>query len=182
MAATEWGTPGHEAPQGCGRHDWHQWCVPASPFLPSSHCNCPELPLFSSGNDATLGSRAWHEGAIICLEGPYCHDCAVLSVPSCGIMNALCSIQACMHGSLACVQVEYPSLSLSMLCADLVGDTCTAKSAQETARSITEINSLLHAELPAAHILSLAVLPKGEVWPNRCSEAILTVNAELQVG
>lgn len=44
-----------------------------------------------------------------------------------------------------------------------------------------EINTLLHAELPATYILSLAVLPKGEVWPNRCSDAILTVNAELQV-
>ena len=96
--------------------------------------------------------------------------------------SVLCSVQACMHGSLACVQLENPSLSLSVLCADLVGDMCTAKSAQETARSTIEINSLLHAELPATHILSLAVLPKGEVWPNRCSEAILTVNAELQVG
>lgn len=58
---------------------------------------------------------------------------------------------------------------------------CTVKSAQETAAGILEINSLLRAELPETHILSLAVLPKGEVWPNRCSDAILTVNAELEV-
>ncbi len=44
-----------------------------------------------------------------------------------------------------------------------------------------DINSLLHVELPETHIVSLAILPKGETWPNRCSEAILTVNAELQV-
>lgn len=55
------------------------------------------------------------------------------------------------------------------------------RSAQETARSILGINAALHAELPGAHIVSLAILPKGETWPNRCSDAILTVNAELQV-
>ena len=58
---------------------------------------------------------------------------------------------------------------------------CTLTSAAETAAGIVEINSLLHAELPATHILNLAVLPKGEVWPNRCSEAILAVNSELEV-
>ncbi len=64
--------------------------------------------------------------------------------------------------------------------ADLVGN-CTVRSAQETARSVMNINMLLHLELPETHIVSLAILPKGETWPNRCSEAILTVNAELQV-
>ena len=64
--------------------------------------------------------------------------------------------------------------------ADLVGN-CTVGSAQETAQAILGINALLHAELPAAHLVSLAVLPKGETWPNRCSDAILTVNAALQV-
>jgi hypothetical protein len=64
--------------------------------------------------------------------------------------------------------------------ADLVGN-CSLTSAAETAAGIVEINSLLHAELPATHILNLAVLPKGEVWPNRCSDAILAVNAELKV-
>ena len=44
-----------------------------------------------------------------------------------------------------------------------------------------DINTVLHAELPSAHIVSLAILPKGETWPNRCSDAILSVNAELQV-
>lgn len=62
----------------------------------------------------------------------------------------------------------------------MVGN-CTLTSAAETAAGIVEINSLLHAELPATHILNLAVLPKGEVWPNRCSEAILAVNSELEV-
>ncbi|EIE23771.1 SGNH hydrolase [Coccomyxa subellipsoidea C-169] len=62
---------------------------------------------------------------------------------------------------------------------DLVGN-CTLTSAAETAAGIVEINSLLHAELPTTHILNLAVLPKGEVWPNRCSEAILAVNSELE--
>ncbi|KAK9905658.1 hypothetical protein WJX75_004011 [Coccomyxa subellipsoidea] len=62
---------------------------------------------------------------------------------------------------------------------DLVGN-CSLTSAAETAAGIVEINSLLHAELPATHILNLAVLPKGEVWPNRCSDAILAVNAELK--
>lgn len=55
------------------------------------------------------------------------------------------------------------------------------KLARETAAEIVQLNSLLHAELPATHILSLAVLPKGEVWPNRCSDAILAVNQELEV-
>ena len=64
--------------------------------------------------------------------------------------------------------------------ADLVGN-CSARSAQETAQSILEINTVLHAELPSTHILMLAVLPKGEQWPNRCSDSILSVNAELQV-
>ena len=58
---------------------------------------------------------------------------------------------------------------------------CTLETAQETARAILKVNTLLHAELPGAHLLSLAVLPKGEMWPNRCTDAILAVNAELQV-
>ena len=64
--------------------------------------------------------------------------------------------------------------------ADLVGN-CTLETAQETAQAILKVNTLLHAELPGAHLLSLAVLPKGEMWPNRCTDAILAVNAELQV-
>ena len=64
--------------------------------------------------------------------------------------------------------------------ADLVGN-CTLESAQDTAQAILKVNALLHAELPAARLLSLAVLPKGEMWPNRCTDAILAVNAELQV-
>ena len=64
--------------------------------------------------------------------------------------------------------------------ADLVGN-CTLQTAQETAQAILKVNTLLHAELPGAHLLSLAVLPKGEMWPNRCTDAILAVNAELQV-
>lgn len=64
--------------------------------------------------------------------------------------------------------------------ADLVGN-CTLQTAQETAQAILKVNTLLHAELPSAHLLSLAVLPKGEMWPNCCTDAILAVNAELQV-
>ena len=63
---------------------------------------------------------------------------------------------------------------------DLVGN-CTLRTAQETSRAILKINTLLHAELPGSHLLTLAVLPKGEMWPNRCTDAILAVNAELQV-
>ncbi|BDA47685.1 probable platelet-activating factor acetylhydrolase IB subunit beta [Coccomyxa sp. Obi] len=62
---------------------------------------------------------------------------------------------------------------------DLVGN-CTLQSAAETAAGIMEVNSLLHSELPQTHILNLAVLPKGEVWPNRCSDAILAVNSDLE--
>ena len=67
-----------------------------------------------------------------------------------------------------------------MLCADLV-DNCTMEHADQTAQSILDVYYLLHSELPNTHILSLAILPKGETWPNRCSEAILSVNAQLQV-
>ncbi len=62
----------------------------------------------------------------------------------------------------------------------MVGN-CTLKSAAETAAGVIEINTLLHSELPQTHILNLAVLPKGEVWPNRCSDAILAVNSDLEV-
>lgn len=67
-----------------------------------------------------------------------------------------------------------------MLCADLV-DNCTMEHANQTAQSILDVYYLLHSELPNTHILSLAILPKGETWPNRCSDAILSVNAQLQV-
>ena len=67
-----------------------------------------------------------------------------------------------------------------MLCADLV-DNCTMQHANQTAQSILDVYHLLHSNLPNTHILSLAILPKGETWPNRCSDAILSVNTELQV-
>ncbi len=40
---------------------------------------------------------------------------------------------------------------------------------------------MVHSKLPQTHILNLAVLPRGEIWPNRCSEAILAVNSDLEV-
>ena len=67
-----------------------------------------------------------------------------------------------------------------MLCADLV-DNCTVEHADQTAQSILNVYHLLHSELPNTHILSLAILPKGESWPNRCSDAILSVNTQLEV-
>ena len=56
------------------------------------------------------------------------------------------------------------------------------QAAAEASAGIMEISSLLHGKLPRTHILNLAVLPKGEIWPNRCSEAILAVNSDLEVG
>ncbi|CAL5221977.1 g4259 [Coccomyxa viridis] len=62
---------------------------------------------------------------------------------------------------------------------DLV-DNCTMQHADQTAQSILDVYHLLHTKLPNTHILSLAILPKGETWPNRCSDAILSVNIQLQ--
>lgn len=67
-----------------------------------------------------------------------------------------------------------------MPCTDLV-DNCTAEHANQTASSILDVYHLLHSELPNTHILSMAILPKGETWPNRCSDAILSINTQLQV-
>jgi hypothetical protein len=50
-----------------------------------------------------------------------------------------------------------------------------------TAAEIVQMSAWLHVELPGTHVLTLAVLPKGEIWPNRCSDAILAVNQELEV-
>ena len=67
-----------------------------------------------------------------------------------------------------------------MCAADLVGD-CNAAMAKETGDAIVQLLQLVHAEMPGAHIVSMALLPKGEVWPNRCSDAITAVNAQLEV-
>ena len=67
-----------------------------------------------------------------------------------------------------------------MCAADLVGE-CSAAMAEETGNAIVRLLQLVHAEMPGAHIVSLALLPKGEVWPNRCSDAITAVNARLEV-
>ena len=61
-----------------------------------------------------------------------------------------------------------------------MGD-CDEAVAEETGNAIVQLLSLVHAEMPGARILALAVLPKGEVWPNRCSDAITSVNAQLEV-
>ena len=53
--------------------------------------------------------------------------------------------------------------------------------AEETGSGLLQLLGLIHAQLPRSHIVALALLPKGEVWPNRCSDAITTVNARLQV-
>ena len=66
-----------------------------------------------------------------------------------------------------------------MSCTDLV-DHCTMEHADQTAQSILDVYHLLRLELPNTHILSLAILPKGETWPNRCSDAIVSVNTQLQ--
>jgi hypothetical protein len=68
---------------------------------------------------------------------------------------------------------------LSCKPADLVGD-CDETMAAETAGALLQLLALVHAQLPGAHVVSLALLPKGEVWPNRCSDAITSVNARLQ--
>ena len=65
-------------------------------------------------------------------------------------------------------------------CADLVGD-CNTALAEETAVGLVQLLQLIHAQLPGTHILALALLPKGEVWPNRCSDAITLVNGRLEV-
>ena len=46
---------------------------------------------------------------------------------------------------------------------------------------LVQLLQLVHAQLPGAHIVALALLPKGEVWPNRCSDAITLVNSRLEV-
>lgn len=53
--------------------------------------------------------------------------------------------------------------------------------AEETGNAVVQLLQLVHAQMPGAHVVSLALLPKGEVWPNRCSDAITAVNAQLEV-
>ncbi|KAK9907995.1 hypothetical protein WJX75_001192 [Coccomyxa subellipsoidea] len=62
---------------------------------------------------------------------------------------------------------------------DIVGE-CTNELGAKVASGIEDILTDLHSQLPATHIIIMAILPKGEVWPNRCSGAINTANEALQ--
>ena len=64
-----------------------------------------------------------------------------------------------------------------MPCADLV-DICTMQHADQRAHSILDVYPLLRSELPSTHILSLAILPKGEFWPTPCSDATPQAGAQ----
>ncbi|BDA51571.1 probable platelet-activating factor acetylhydrolase IB subunit beta [Coccomyxa sp. Obi] len=75
---------------------------------------------------------------------------------------------------------KHPKVVAIMIGTNDLIDNCALQAATETSAGIMEISSLLHTKLPKTHILNLAVLPKGEIWPNRCSEAILAVNSALE--
>ncbi|BDA44584.1 probable platelet-activating factor acetylhydrolase IB subunit beta at C-terminar half [Coccomyxa sp. Obi] len=84
------------------------------------------------------------------------------------------------HGELPTDKAHQPKvLVLHVGTNDIVGE-CTNELGTKVAEGIKGILSDLHNRLPSTHLVIMALLPKGEVWPNRCSGAIDTANEALQ--
>ncbi|CAL8465692.1 g5228 [Coccomyxa elongata] len=75
---------------------------------------------------------------------------------------------------------KHPKVVVIMMGTNDLVDNCTLQAATKTAAGIMEISSMVHSKLPHTNILNLGVLPKGEIWPKRCSKAVLAVNSDLE--
>eukprot|EP00884_Botryococcus_braunii_P011881 jgi/Botrbrau1/20694/Bobra.0058s0024.2 len=64
--------------------------------------------------------------------------------------------------------------------ADLYGTTCTDTVARRTLHHLEYLLKYVHNVHPTSHIIIMALLPKGEDWPNLCTPAILAVNKGLE--
>ncbi|CAL8467129.1 g6665 [Coccomyxa elongata] len=64
---------------------------------------------------------------------------------------------------------------------DLTSPDCASPgAANRTAAELRGLLVYIHRRLPATQIVAMAVLPKGESWPNKCSTAIAAANARLE--
>ncbi|CAL8463192.1 g2726 [Coccomyxa elongata] len=83
------------------------------------------------------------------------------------------------HGEVPTDKTHQPKvLILHVGTNDIVGE-CTNELGTKVAEGIKGILADLHERLPSTHLVIMALLPKGEVWPNRCSGAIDTANEAL---
>lgn len=100
-----------------------------------------------------------------------------MGIASDGVEQLLWRIQ---HGELPSQGQHHPKVVVVHVGTNDIAGECTVETGQKVADQMQTLLDEFHQHLPSTHIVVMAILPKGEVWPNRCSEAIDEANTRIQ--